>query len=487
MSRASSVPTQHDQPDVSPEGVKDFAARSALGWLIVLVGVVPFLVLWLLVRDSSSALAALDRTIAAELNSVVSVRPGLVSTLHTVTELGGNATAIFVLTLTTVFMAVQRRWRLALFTAVTGGGLAVLVPVSKALIGRARPVVDVPLAADPGNASFPSGHSMTAIVLWGTLLVLTLPAVRKAARPWLIAAMVALVVVVGGTRLALGVHFLSDVLAGWALGAAWLAAMVVSFRTWPGAPHDHRSLDPMHQDSAEVVDVETPGRAFAPIHGREVARLAGVAALIAAVLVALGLLLTGPWQDTWIGRWDRLVVDYVVSIRSSILTDVATFVDTASDTPTVVGVSIAIAMLSLASTHSWRPALFVGVAVIGEVALYYAVSRAVGRPRPDVPDFTAGLPSGAAFPSGHAAAAVVLYGALAAVLVSYSTSSWRWAAVAAAVVVPVAVALSRVYTAAHYPTDVIAGLALGTAWLLACVHWLLPRGEAGTTRQRRLS
>lgn len=75
-----------------------------MGWLVVLVGALPFLVLWLLIRDTSSVLASLDRTIAAQFDALVHGSPRVVSTLGVVTELGGNATAIFVFTLTTVFM-----------------------------------------------------------------------------------------------------------------------------------------------------------------------------------------------------------------------------------------------------------------------------------------------------------------------------------------------------------------------------------------------
>jgi len=161
-----------------------------------------------------------------------------------------------------------------------------------------------------------------------------------------------------------------------------------------------------------------------------------------------------------------------------------------SGTTTVVAVALAISMLALAATGSWRPMLFVTVGLIGEALLYFAVSRLVDRPRPGVADLTTGLPLAASWPSGHAAAAVVLYGALAAVLVHCSSSRFRWAAVALAVLVPSAVSVSRLYLAAHYPTDVIAGLALGTAWLLACIHWLPPRGPepsapAPTHRQHR--
>ncbi len=460
--------------DARLRGVDRFVARSVLGWFGVVLGLLPFLVLWLLIREGTSALPALDRAIAAELNESVRAAPHVVvDTLTVVTDLAGTTTAVLAFTLTTIFLALRRSWRLAAFAATTGVGLAVLVTASKALIDRARPVVEAPVAELPGNASFPSGHSMTAVVLWGALVLIALPAVRRPAGTWLVGGAVVLVLVLGGTRLALGVHFLSDVLAGWALGVAWLAVMVVSFRAWPGHRPGTWETDPLQQESGEVVDLGNPRRAGVGVPARDLTRLLGVAATIPVVLVPLGLLVTGPWQDTWLGRWDRRAVDYMVEVRSSTLTDVATAVSMLSDTATVVGAALAIGVLALAVTGTWRPMLFVSVALTGETLLYLTVSRLVDRPRPAVADLTSGLPAAASWPSGHVAAAVVLYGAFAAVL-QRSSRRARRAAVTVAVLVPLAVAASRLYLAAHYPTDVLAALVLGAAWLLACLRWLPP-------------
>ena len=213
-------------------GIGRFGTRALLGWAAVVVGLVPFLFLWLLVERSWSPLGALDGEVARGLNERVSGSPVLVSLLTAVTDLGGTAAAVLLLTLATGFLLVRRRRRLAAFVATTGLGLAGLVPVTKAVVDRARPVVESPVMPTPSNPSFPSGHAMTALVTWGVLLLVALPAVRRRARPWLITATVLLVALVGFTRLALGVHFVSDVLAGWALGAGWLAATTAAFRAW---------------------------------------------------------------------------------------------------------------------------------------------------------------------------------------------------------------------------------------------------------------
>jgi membrane-associated phospholipid phosphatase len=78
--------------------------------------------------------------------------------------------------------------------------------------------------------SFPSGHAMNSTIAYGALLLIFLPALRPAFRSPVIAAAVVLVGVIGFTRLALGVHYISDVLGGFVLGAAWLSASTAVFR-----------------------------------------------------------------------------------------------------------------------------------------------------------------------------------------------------------------------------------------------------------------
>jgi membrane-associated phospholipid phosphatase len=140
----------------------------------------------------------------------------------------------------------------------------------------------------------------------------------------------------------------------------------------------------------------------------------------------------------------------------------------------VVVVALTEAVVAVAVTGSRRPALFVAVAVAGEAALYLAVSQLVGRPRPPVPDLVSDLPAQASFPSGHVGAAVAVYGAFALLVLAYSASRPRWLVLVLPSVVVPAVGVSRVYEAAHRPSDVIAGLLLGTAWLLAASTLLGP-------------
>jgi membrane-associated phospholipid phosphatase len=466
-------------------GASRFGFRSALALIALLAGALPFSALWLLVQKTWSPLASLDGEVADDLNAVVSGNPVLVDVLRAFTDLGGTGTAVLVLALTATFLRIRRQRRLAAFVVATGLGLAVLVPATKALADRARPVVAEPVITQPENASFPSGHAMTSLVTWGVLVLLALPAVRRRARPWLMLTGGVVVLAVGFTRLALGVHFVSDVLAGWALGAAWLIAMTAAFRGWQHehVPTAHEPLDPL-----EVPPDHAPRLAPSPQRtvpgGRDgVLRLAAWATGLVAVLSALGLLVTGPLSDTGVGRFDLAVTSSLLELRTETWTRVAGTIGALGGTRIVVGGGLVLAVVAMAVTRSRRPAVFVAVTLGGEVVLYFLVAQLVERARPPVADLTSGLPTGASWPSGHVAASVAMYGALAVLVVSHTSTRWRWGVLAVPALIAPAVGFARIYVAAHHPTDVVAGLVLGTCWVLVCAAVFLPRRPARRGRR----
>lgn len=121
--------------------------------------------------------------------------------------------------------------RLAVFLVVTTFGGGLLDTVVKEVVARPRPSLANPVATAHGK-SFPSGHSMSATIAYGALLLVFLPTIARRYRAFVVGAAVVLVLAIGFSRLALGVHYLSDVLGGYVLGLAWLAASTAAFRTW---------------------------------------------------------------------------------------------------------------------------------------------------------------------------------------------------------------------------------------------------------------
>ncbi|HEX9498148.1 MAG TPA: phosphatase PAP2 family protein, partial [Mycobacterium sp.] len=99
------------------------------------------------------------------------------------------------------------------------------------IVGRARPVLPDPVSTAPG-LSFPSGHALGASIGCCLLLLITLRFMSRRGR---VAAVIAAVLIVGAVALArvvLGVHFVSDVLAGITLGIGWVAVTTSVYVAW---------------------------------------------------------------------------------------------------------------------------------------------------------------------------------------------------------------------------------------------------------------
>ena len=150
------------------------------------------------------------------------VGPGwLVDAAHDVSALGGPAVLTLAVLAVTGYLALLRQWRTVVLLVVAAlGGLA-LSTLLKHLYARPRPAV-VPYLAPVVTASFPSGHSMLAAVVYLTLGALLAAVVRqRRARAYVLTVALGLTFLVGVSRVYLGVHYPTDVLAGWSAGLAW--------------------------------------------------------------------------------------------------------------------------------------------------------------------------------------------------------------------------------------------------------------------------
>jgi membrane-associated phospholipid phosphatase len=145
-----------------------------------------------------------------------------------VTTFGNFATLLTITVLAVAFLWWRRRQTDALFVALAFLGAQVLSTGMKLGFRRERPFFPDPLANE-STFSFPSGHSLVSLAVYGSIALLLAREVRKPAwRALLFAGTAVLVLAIGFSRLYLGVHFLSDVLAGWAAGSAWLALLYVA-------------------------------------------------------------------------------------------------------------------------------------------------------------------------------------------------------------------------------------------------------------------
>nr|WP_307868331.1 phosphatase PAP2 family protein [Micromonospora sp. C95] len=195
--------------------------------------VVPFALLATLVLSDWPPLRRLDLAITTQLHGYALEHPIWVRTMSFWTDVFAPMPLRAAALVLVVWLARDGARRLAVWAATTMvlGGL--LGPLLKLLVGRARPDLPDPVAQAPGLA-FPSGHALNAALAAGMLLVVFLPRTgpRSPARVavWLGALTIALVT--GFSRVALGVHWSSDVLAGWLLGAAVVVGTATGFAVW---------------------------------------------------------------------------------------------------------------------------------------------------------------------------------------------------------------------------------------------------------------
>lgn len=148
--------------------------------------------------------------------------PGwLQETAVEVTAVGGFPLIIFTVAAVAGFFVVTKRYGAALFAVLSVGSGALLSLTLKQYYARPRPDLVDPLDA-VHTSSFPSGHALVTTVAYLTLAALVISFLEdRRARAYVLSVAVFVAVMVGVSRVYLGVHWPSDVAAGWALGAAW--------------------------------------------------------------------------------------------------------------------------------------------------------------------------------------------------------------------------------------------------------------------------
>lgn len=155
-------------------------------------------------------------------NPHISVGPQwLLEAAQDITALGGHTVLIIVILSAVGYLALERRQGAMWLVAVAAGGGGLLSTAMKYLFARGRPDV-VPHLVAVASPSFPSGHSMLAAVIYLTLgALLARFAARRRAKAYFLTVAIIVTFLVGSSRIYLGVHYPTDVLAGWCAGLAW--------------------------------------------------------------------------------------------------------------------------------------------------------------------------------------------------------------------------------------------------------------------------
>ncbi|WP_194948013.1 phosphatase PAP2 family protein [Actinomyces trachealis] len=201
----------------------------ALTWP-ALLGVLTFLGLSLGLRLPTTT-SSFDQEIH---RATVSWRPPTLTPLvSAVTSLGSPIGLALLTCLAAAWWAMRRGWRPAAFTLCTMLGASLLSSGLKLLFAWPRPPLANLLGTPENNYSFPSGHSLGTAAFTTTLLCLAvLEPLSARHKTVAVACCVALPVFVGLSRIYLGYHWPTDVLAGWALGIAWPCLALLVTTSW---------------------------------------------------------------------------------------------------------------------------------------------------------------------------------------------------------------------------------------------------------------
>jgi membrane-associated phospholipid phosphatase len=149
------------------------------------------------------------------------VVPSATTAFTAVTTLGSTPVLALVAGAAAVYLVRRGRGRDAALLAVTLIGAQLLTWILKATFERPRPSFEDPVAT-ASWFSFPSGHALSSVAVYGALAYLFVSGGRSSQARALLAGLALLVALIGFSRLYLGVHYLTDVLAGYSAGLAWL-------------------------------------------------------------------------------------------------------------------------------------------------------------------------------------------------------------------------------------------------------------------------
>jgi len=216
-----------------------------------------------------------------------------------------------------------------------------------------------------------------------------------------------------------------------------------------------------------------------------------VAALL-LLMIGLGLLVTKVMSHAWPFTVEDGLNRSLAGDRTGTGNTITAFWSFVGSTPAIIAVTALVAIILRLTLHRWREPLFLCAAVSAQAIVFFFTTLVIDRQRPAVRHLDDSPPT-SSFPSGHTSAAVALYCGLAVVLFLLLRRTWaRWLAWAL-VLVPVAVAVSRLYRGMHHPSDVTASflngitclVIMGRSILARTVNWAVPSRPRALKVDRR--
>jgi membrane-associated phospholipid phosphatase len=176
--------------------------------------------------------AGIDRPL---LDAILTIRdPQADAFITAFTDLAGTIGMPLIAVLSLAILSLRRRsWTPVVLIVAAGAGSLLMTVAGKVLIGRDRPPLTDAVPPFEISASFPSGHTLNAVAILGVVAYLLVLRRRSGwPRAGIIAVAVIASLLVAASRVYLGHHWATDVVAGWLLGAAWLAIVITAHRLY---------------------------------------------------------------------------------------------------------------------------------------------------------------------------------------------------------------------------------------------------------------
>jgi membrane-associated phospholipid phosphatase len=176
---------------------------------------------------SQGAIIAFDERLAHHVYHYTADHPPLAKWAQFITDLGDHPFLIYVATFSVLFWLYHRQWRSALIYALGQLLIFVIIHYLKHFFERKRPPF-----TDWTSYSFPSGHAFGSSAVYGLVIYLVMwHLVERRLRWLLVGLLVAFVLAIALTRMMLGVHYFSDVVAGMSLGFGY-ASLLAAISEW---------------------------------------------------------------------------------------------------------------------------------------------------------------------------------------------------------------------------------------------------------------
>jgi undecaprenyl-diphosphatase len=366
---------------------------------------------------------------------------------------GREMLVIFCIALALYFLH-KRFWREFAMILLGPGLGGVLWYFMSRFFDRPRPTTQMQvILSDP---SFPSGHAMSAVLFYGLLAYLLVPRISSRTWKWFVAGLSALVILyVGFSRLILGGHYVTDVIAGYAVGIAWAGLVYTLMERFFSEERTRRP-----ESLSDMI----------PFEGFRSPGMFKRYPLVGFFLILVGVLSFGALGYEFLSRGPLVALDQ--SIYKALIVQAKTASPTVNDLMLFgffLGKQVPILLVTILSIYFlynrfWPELAMVLLSSAGGSFVWNFFVNYFARPRPAE---QAGLevrtvPS---FPSGHAMSALIVYGFLAYLLIPKMPSRpWKWFVGIVTLLFILFCGFSRIFQGSHYLSDVLAGYALGIAW-----------------------